>query len=82
MSEYPTTAERRRPGTANGLRTHATALRERAERLRTAAADVVWHGPQADAFRSRVEELARRCDTAADGLARSAVRFDDRPGRR
>ncbi|MFD8980926.1 hypothetical protein [Streptomyces sp. NPDC059564] len=69
-----------RPDPAAGLRTHAAALRERAERLRGACDRLDWKGAQADAFRARVDELALRCHTAADGLARSAARLDGRPG--
>ncbi|MFD0376062.1 hypothetical protein [Streptomyces sp. NPDC127112] len=61
---------------AQGLRTHAALLRERAERLRGACAALDWKGPQADAFRARVDELALRCTRAAEGLARSAAEFD------
>lgn len=63
---------------AEGLRSHAAALRERADRLRGACDALDWRGPQADAFRARVDELARRCATAADGLSRSAARLDGR----
>ncbi|MGW0392039.1 hypothetical protein ACWDYJ_14340 [Streptomyces sp. NPDC003042] len=80
MSGHPT-AERRLPGPAEGLRTHAAALRERADRLRGATEGLDWHGPQAEAFRARVEELAGRCATAADGLALCAAQLDGRrPG--
>ncbi|MET9608480.1 hypothetical protein ABZZ17_26090 [Streptomyces sp. NPDC006512] len=76
MSGVP--AARRRPsGPADGLRGHAEALRERADRLRGACDGLDWKGPQADAFRARVEELAQRCATAAEGLSRSAARFED-----
>ncbi|MCX5381563.1 hypothetical protein [Streptomyces sp. NBC_00091] len=63
---------------ADGLRSHAAALRERADRLRSACDGLNWKGPQADAFRARVDELALRCATAADGLSRSAARLDGR----
>ncbi|MEV7544332.1 hypothetical protein [Streptomyces sp. NPDC089915] len=72
-------------GPADGLRAHAAGLRERAERLRGACEALDWKGPQADAFRARVEELALRCGRAAEGLALSAAELDggpDRPERR
>jgi branched-subunit amino acid aminotransferase/4-amino-4-deoxychorismate lyase len=71
-SHYPT-ASPARPGPAQGLRVHASSLREHADRLRAAAEVLDWDGPQADAFRARLNLLARRCSTAADGLARSAA---------
>ncbi|WP_412075248.1 hypothetical protein ACLF6K_04535 [Streptomyces xanthophaeus] len=61
-----------------GLYAHSTALRDHADRLRADAATLDWTGPQADAFRDRLEALAERCATAADALARSAVRLDRR----
>ncbi|MFE2141958.1 hypothetical protein ACFXA3_09430 [Streptomyces sp. NPDC059456] len=63
-------------GPAEGLRTHAAELLRHAERLRAGAAALDWKGPQAEAFRWRVEALADRCATAAAGLARSAGQLD------
>ncbi|MBT2405125.1 MULTISPECIES: hypothetical protein [unclassified Streptomyces] len=65
------------PGPADGLRTHSTALRSHAERLRLAARALDWQGPQADAFRAEVEALADRCATAANGLALGAAQLDE-----
>lgn len=61
---------------AEGLRAHSAALLRQAERLRAAAAALDRKGPQAEAFRRRVEALAERCATAAAGLARSAEQLD------
>ncbi|MFJ3203181.1 hypothetical protein [Streptomyces sp. NPDC086989] len=66
----------RRCEPAEGLRAHAAALLRHAERLRAGAAALDWKGPQAEAFRWRIEALADRCTTAAAGLARSAERLD------
>ncbi|MFI6144716.1 hypothetical protein [Streptomyces sp. NPDC051109] len=63
-------------GSAEGLRAHSAALLRHAERLRAGAAALDWRGPQAEAFRWRIEALADRCATAADGLARSAEQLD------
>ncbi|MEU5806430.1 hypothetical protein ACFV2Q_37855 [Streptomyces sp. NPDC059650] len=61
---------------AEGLRAHSAALLEHARRLRAGACALDWKGPQAEAFRWRIEDLADRCTTAADGLARSADQLD------
>ncbi|MER6775798.1 MULTISPECIES: hypothetical protein [unclassified Streptomyces] len=61
---------------AEGLRAHSAALLRQAERLRAGAAALDWKGPQAEAFRWRIEALAERCATAAAGLARSAEQLD------
>ncbi|MCX5193038.1 hypothetical protein OOK31_03875 [Streptomyces sp. NBC_00249] len=81
MSVHPATGPYRQ-GPADGLRGRAAVLRERAERLRGASAGLDWKGPQADAFRARVEELAARCAVAAEGLALSADQLDGPAGRR
>lgn len=80
MSHFPTT-EPHPPGPAEGLRNQASTLREHAHRLINATADLNWHGPQADAFRNHVNELAQRCRTAAEGLALSATHLENQPGR-
>ncbi|MGW8777779.1 hypothetical protein ACWGNM_06865 [Streptomyces sp. NPDC055796] len=69
-------------GPAEGLRTHSAALLRHAQRLREGAAALDWKGPQAEAFRWRIEALAERCATAADGLARSAEQLDAAAGPR
>ncbi|WP_328764766.1 hypothetical protein [Streptomyces sp. NBC_00272] len=61
---------------AQGLRAHSAALLRHAERLRAGAVALDWKGPQAEAFRWRIEALADRCATAAAGLARSADQLD------
>ncbi|GHE72287.1 hypothetical protein EDE04_6523 [Streptomyces sp. 2132.2] len=68
--------EERRYGPAEELRAHSTALLLHAQRLRAGAAALDWKGPQAEAFRWRIEALADRCATAAAGLARSAGHVD------
>ncbi|MCB5166926.1 hypothetical protein LG634_19025 [Streptomyces bambusae] len=60
-------------GPEEGLHAHAAALHERARRLRESAAALGWRGPEADAFRERVERLADRCAAAARDLTRSAA---------
>ncbi|MBW5484503.1 hypothetical protein [Streptomyces bambusae] len=55
-----------------GLHAHADALREHARRLLAAGDALVWQGPEADAFRRRVTELAGRCSTAAAHFDRAA----------
>ncbi|MFF4101949.1 hypothetical protein [Streptomyces sp. NPDC001903] len=72
----------RRNEPAEGLRTHSAALLRHAQRLREGAAALDWKGPQAEAFRWRIEALAERCATAADGLARSAEQLDAAAGPR
>ncbi|MEW2414851.1 hypothetical protein AB0953_14150 [Streptomyces sp. NPDC046866] len=75
-------AEARPPSSpSDGLRTHADALHEHARRLRAGALALDWKGPQAEAFRWRVEDLADRCATAAESLARSADQLDAAAGR-
>ncbi|MFF4850820.1 hypothetical protein [Streptomyces sp. NPDC001194] len=66
----------RRYEPAEGLRAHSAALLRQAELLRAGAAALDWRGPQAEAFRWRVEALADRCAKAADGLARCAAQLD------
>ncbi|KOU16639.1 hypothetical protein ADK52_33135 [Streptomyces sp. WM6372] len=71
-----TEREARRCEPAEGLRAHSAALLRHAERLRAGAVALDWKGPQAEAFRWRIETLADRCATAAAGLARSAEQLD------
>ncbi len=47
-----------------------------AQRLRAGAVALDWKGPQAEAFRRRIEDLADRCMTAAESLARSADQLE------
>ncbi|MEU2391735.1 hypothetical protein [Streptomyces sp. NPDC007369] len=61
---------------ADGLRAHSASLLDHARRLRAGAAALDWKGPQAEAFRWRIEDLADRCTAAAGGLARSADQLD------
>ncbi|KOY54883.1 MULTISPECIES: hypothetical protein [unclassified Streptomyces] len=68
--------EQQRYEPAEGLRAHSAALLRHAERLRAGAVALDWKGPQAEAFRWRIEALADRCATAAAGLARSAEQLD------
>lgn len=63
------------PAAADGLRSHAEALRTHAERLRRSIAVLGWTGTETAALARRVEELAQRCTTAADGLEASAETF-------
>ncbi|MFD6967510.1 hypothetical protein [Streptomyces sp. NPDC059979] len=76
MTTIPAARSEQRHAPVDGLRAHSTALRHHAERLRASAAALDWKGPEADAFRRRVEDLAERCATAADGLTRSAAHLD------
>ncbi|MER7463058.1 hypothetical protein [Streptomyces sp. NPDC097981] len=72
----PPRGEQQRYEAAEGLRAHSAALLRHAERLRAGAVALNWKGPQAEAFRWRIEDLADRCATAAAGLARSAEQLD------
>ncbi|MFE6845432.1 hypothetical protein [Streptomyces sp. NPDC057686] len=72
----PRTEQQQRQQPAAGLRAHSAALLRHAQRLRAGAAALDWKGPQAEAFRWRIEALADRCATAAAGLARSAEQLD------
>ncbi|WP_374777866.1 hypothetical protein OG756_38725 [Streptomyces sp. NBC_01310] len=60
-----------------GLRGHAAALRTHAVRLRGATAAPGWQGPESDALRAEVANLATRCATAAGGLALAAAQLQD-----
>ncbi|MFJ8041625.1 hypothetical protein ACIRBX_14110 [Kitasatospora sp. NPDC096147] len=75
MTDFPSARRPQPAGPAAGLRLHATVLREHEERLLKSLAALGWEGPQAEAFREQVAELAARCGTAADGLAGSAMRL-------
>ncbi|WP_185921805.1 hypothetical protein [Streptomyces sp. WAC06614] len=59
-------------------------MREHARRLLAGAEALGWKGPEADAFRERVTELAGRCSRAATDLSRAAGQVADpgaaRPG--
>ncbi|MEU6866614.1 hypothetical protein ABZ924_25700 [Streptomyces sp. NPDC046876] len=78
MSRIPAPRAEIRPRSApaEGLRAHSDTLREHARRLRAGALALDWKGPQAEAFRWRIEDLADRCATAAESLARSADQLD------
>lgn len=76
MTAIPAPRTEQRNAAAEGLLTHAGALRDHAERLRASAAALAWQGPEADAFRQRIEALAARCATASDGLTASAAPLD------
>ncbi|MGW4649193.1 hypothetical protein [Kitasatospora sp. NPDC004289] len=76
MTEFPAARRPQPSAPVAGLRLHATTLREHEERLLKAVAALGWEGPQAEAFRERITELAARCGAAADGLARSAGRME------
>ncbi|MEV0414100.1 hypothetical protein AB0I68_25620 [Streptomyces sp. NPDC050448] len=79
MSAIPpprTERQERRYEPAEGLRAHSVELLRHAERLRAGSVALDWKGPQAEAFRWRIEALADRCATAAAGLARSAEQLD------
>ncbi|MFD7834218.1 hypothetical protein [Streptomyces sp. NPDC059761] len=72
----PRTEREARYEPAEGLRAHSAALLRHADQLRSGAVALDWKGPQAEAFRWRIEALADRCATAAAGLARSAEQLD------
>ncbi|MER6196121.1 hypothetical protein ABT234_01905 [Streptomyces sp. NPDC001586] len=76
MTTIPAARSEHRHAPVTGLRAHSAALRAHADRLRASAEALTWQGPEAEAFRHRVETLAARCTAAADGLTLSATHLE------